>query len=92
MYCHACKCHVTPVAPKTTWKILTVALWVTTLAVAIAFSVIIGINLVLMPMAVAIGMALGVSTRRMSSWTCPRCSAELIEPEPQTKLDTVPLA
>ena len=37
-------------------------------------------------------MAVGTAARRMSSWTCPRCAAELLEPEPQTRIDTVPLA
>ena len=92
MNCHACKCHVTPVRPKTTWKLFTVGFWVTTLVVAIAFSAFAGLNLVLLPFAIAIGMAVGAAARRLTSWTCPRCNAELIVPEGQTKFDSVPLA
>lgn len=92
MFCHACKCHVTPVRPRTTWKVITVAFWISTLVVAMPFSLLLGLNLVLAPLAIAIGAAVGTSARRLSSWTCPRCSAELYEPEPQTVLDPVALA
>lgn len=92
MNCHACKCHVTPVRPKTTWKLFTVAFWITTLVVAMAFSAFIGVQLVLLPFALAIGMAVGAAARRMTSWTCPRCGAELAVPASDTPIDSVPLA
>jgi hypothetical protein len=92
MNCHACKCHVTPVPPKTTWKLLSVACWATTLVVAIAFSAFVGIQLLLLPFAIAAGFAVGASARRLTSWTCPRCKTELIVPEPNTTLGTAPLA
>jgi len=80
MKCHHCKCDVTPVKPKTTWKLFTVAFWITTLVVAIGFSVFAGIQLVLLPMALFISMAIGASVSRLNSWTCPRCRDELIVP------------
>lgn len=92
MNCHACKCHVTPVKPRTMWKVASVVLWGTSLVVAIAFSVFAGLNLLLLPMAIVVGMAVGTSARRLSSWTCPRCDTELLEPEPNTVLTTAPLA
>jgi len=87
MLCHACKCHVTPSKPKTMWKVLTIVFWVTTLPVALAFSLIIGLNVILAPAAIFIGMSVGTAARRLSSWTCPRCDAELLEPEPNTTLE-----
>jgi hypothetical protein len=65
--------------------------WITSLIVAVVFSLLIGLNLILAPAAIFVGMAVGTSARRLSSWTCPRCKAELIEPEPEGA-DLVPLA
>lgn len=92
MKCHACKCDVTPAKPRSTWKAITVAFWVACLVVSIPFSLVIGLNLLLAPAAICIGFAVGTASRRMGSWTCPRCNVELLEPEPQTKIETVPLA
>ncbi|MBX3232782.1 MAG: hypothetical protein KIT84_43675 [Labilithrix sp.] len=92
MNCHACKCHVTPVKPRTMWKVGVVAFWITSLVVAVGFGSIVGLSLFLAPVAIAVGMAIGTSARRLSSWTCPRCDAELLEPEPNTTLTTAPLA
>ncbi len=81
MRCHACRTHVTPTPPKTIWKILNVAFWISTLAIAVAFSLLLGLNLILAPAAIAIGMSVGTSARLLSAWTCPRCGSELVEPE-----------
>jgi hypothetical protein len=74
------------------WKILTVAFWVTSLIVSIPFSLIIGLNLVLAPAAIMVGMSIGTAARRVSTWSCPRCDAELVEPEPQEDLIEMPAA
>jgi hypothetical protein len=84
VYCHSCRVHVAPTPPRTVWKVTTVVLWVTSMCVAVCFSLALGLNLVLAPAAIVIGMSIGTAARRMSSWTCPRCGAELVEPEPQT--------
>ncbi len=86
MLCHSCRCHVQPTPPKTAWKIATLAFWVFASVVALLFSIPIGLNIVLAPAAIVVGMAIGTAARRMSSWTCPECHAELVEPEPQTKV------
>jgi hypothetical protein len=90
MMCHACRTHVTPTPPKTIWKVLNVAFWISTLAVGMVFSSLIGLNLILAPAAIAIAMSVGTSARLLSSWTCPRCNAELVEPEPQPSPAYVP--
>lgn len=90
MRCHACRVHVTPTPPKTIWKVLNVAFWISTLIIGGIFCSLIGLNLILAPAAIAIGMSVGTSARLMSSWTCPRCNAELIEPEPETARPHVP--
>lgn len=81
MLCHSCRCHVTPAPPRTFWKIIALALWIGSLAVAVVFSCLMGLNLVLAPAAVVIGMSVGAAARKLNDWTCPRCDAELIEPE-----------
>jgi hypothetical protein len=67
-------------------------LWATSLVVAVCFSLVIGLNIVLAPAAIVIGMAVGTSARRLSSWTCPRCRAELAPREPEPERALVPLA
>lgn len=86
MLCHSCRCHVTPEPPRTFWKIVTFALWVGSMAVAVTFSSLAGLNLVLAPVAIVIGMSIGAAARRLNDWTCPRCHEELIEPDPIDEL------
>jgi hypothetical protein len=62
------------------WKIVNLVFWVTLLSFALAGSCIIGLNLVLAPMAIALGLAIGTAARRAASWTCPRCDSEMAEP------------
>lgn len=82
MYCHCCRCHVTAVRPKTLLKVLNVFFWLASLTVAVGFSLLAGLNIVLAPAAIVIGMSVGVSARRLNTWTCPRCGAELVETQP----------
>lgn len=89
MLCHSCHVHVQPIPPKTRWKVATVAFWIATLIVATCFSLLLGLNLVLAPAAIVIGMAVGTSARLLSSWTCPHCGAELIEPEPEPEFEAI---
>jgi hypothetical protein len=86
MFCHSCRCHVTPTPPRSIWKLLSVGYWVGSLIVAAGFSLLLGLNLVLAPVAVVIGMSIGVAARKLNNWTCPRCGAELVEPEPTEEL------
>lgn len=80
MSCHACKRSVIPEPPHSTRKILTTTLWVMLLSGAFVVSLIIGLNLVLAPMAIFVGMAIGTSARLASAWTCPYCKNELMVP------------
>ncbi len=80
MRCSSCKKNVTPTAPRTMWKVVTLVFWIAAMAFAGFFSIIIGLNLVLAPAAIVVGMAIGTSARRAASWTCPRCGAEMAEP------------
>ena len=89
MYCNACRCHVTPTPPRSIWKVLSVGYWIGSLVIAVAFSLLLGLNLVLAPAAIAIGMSIGVSARKLNNWTCPRCDNELVEPDPVE--DALPL-
>jgi hypothetical protein len=69
---------------------MNVAFWAASMVVAVLFSQLLGLNLLLAPAAIFIGMSIGTAARRMSSWTCPRCREELIEPEPQTEVVVPP--
>jgi hypothetical protein len=51
------------------------------MTVAVGFSCLLGLNLVLAPAAIFIGMSIGTAARKLSDWTCPRCHEELVEPE-----------
>jgi hypothetical protein len=80
MKCTSCKSDVVPRGPRTLWKVVTVALWVGALATSLMFSLLLGLNIVLVPLWLGIGMSVGVAARRMSSWTCPECGNELAAP------------
>jgi hypothetical protein len=92
--CTACRRRVEPVAPRTTWKVVTVLLWVATLIVGEFFGILLGLNIVLMPMWIGIALSVGVAARRASSWTCPECSEEITgyvpEREREPRRDLVP--
>jgi hypothetical protein len=90
MFCHACRCHVTPTPPRSIWKVLSLGYWVGSLIVATCFSLLLGLNLVLAPAAVFIGMSIGVVARKLNNWTCPRCGAEMVEPDPITEMMVPP--
>jgi len=89
MFCHSCRCHVTPAPPRSMWKVLSVGFWVGSMIIAVCFSLLLGLNLVLAPAAIFIGGAIGACARKLNDWTCPRCGAELVEPEPTS--DMLPL-
>ena len=80
MRCSSCRKNVTPAAPRTMWKIVNLFFWITALAFAGFFSIIIGLNLVMAPTAIVIGMAIGTSARRLAAWSCPSCNEEMAEP------------
>ena len=81
MFCHSCRCHVTPEPPRSIWKVLSVGFWVGSMIIAVCFSSLLGLNLVLAPAAVFIGGSIGACARKLNDWSCPRCGAELVEPE-----------
>jgi hypothetical protein len=83
MTCSSCKADVTPVPPRTTWKIMMVAFWLGALATSMMFSLLLGLNVVLVPLWLVIGMSVGIAAQRASSWSCPKCAAELAEPAPE---------
>ncbi|HVJ90143.1 MAG TPA: hypothetical protein VM580_10095 [Labilithrix sp.] len=82
MFCPSCRLHVSPVPPRSMWKIVSLALWISSLTVATGFSLLAGLNLVLAPAAVIIGMSVGTAARRLNCFSCPVCSSELYTPEP----------
>lgn len=72
---------VDPVPPLPRWKILMVIYWVALLALAPLFGGIVGLSLVLAPILLAMGLAIGTLARMASTWTCPNCKAALHTPE-----------
>ena len=80
MHCRSCKRDVTPVPPRTMAKLSLVAFYVASLAVALVFSLLLGLNIVLVPVAIAVGCSVGVAARRASEWSCPQCKEEMVAP------------
>jgi hypothetical protein len=80
MHCRSCRGDVTPVPPRTMAKLSLVAFYVMSLTVALLFSLLLGLNIVLVPVAIAIGCSVGVAARRASSWSCPQCKEEMVAP------------
>lgn len=80
MRCASCRSDVTPVPPRTMAKLALVGFYVSSLTVAMMFSLLLGLNIVLVPVAIAIGCSVGVAARRASSWSCPQCKEEMAAP------------
>jgi len=55
MRCRSCKADVTPTPPRTMAKLSLVAFYVASLTVASIFSLFLGLNIVLVPVALAAG-------------------------------------
>jgi hypothetical protein len=91
MRCSSCKSDVTPVPPRTVAKLSLVGFYVAAMAVSTIFSLLLGLNIVLVPVAVAIGSAVGVAARRASAWSCPTCKEEMAAPRASTaEVDVTP--
>jgi hypothetical protein len=88
--CSCCGAWVEPHAPSMGAKALSVGLWVGILIVSPVYGAFIAINIVLLPMLIAIAWSLGVAARRGWDWTCPKCTAEL--PAPAPVIETAPHA
>lgn len=79
--CRNCHEDVVPLRPKATAKLINFAFWIAALVTATAFSLLLGLNVVLVPMWFGIGMAVGTSAERLAAWSCPSCKAEMIVPD-----------
>jgi hypothetical protein len=86
--CKSCKADVTPVPPRTMAKLGLVGFYVASLVVATLFSLLLGLNIVLVPVAIAVGLSVGVAARRASEWSCPQCKEEM-HPAPSTEAPEV---
>lgn len=75
--CSHCHQDVAPSAPRSLWKLGTVFFWVVAMVTATVFSLLLGLNLVLVPLWLPIGLAVGVAARRAATATCPVCGEEL---------------
>jgi hypothetical protein len=79
--CPSCHIHVEPKPPKAAWKVACTLFWIGALLTATTFALLIVLNIVLVPMWLGIGAAVGVSTARARAWTCPVCHTEVSPPE-----------
>lgn len=80
MRCSSCKSNVTPVPPRTMAKLSLVGFYVAAMVVSTIFSLLLGLNVLLVPVAIAVGGAVGVAARRANSWSCPQCKEEMAAP------------
>lgn len=79
--CSCCGEVVEPSPPKTAWKVLNLFFWVGSLAVSTLFASLLGLNVLLVPVALAICWSVGTSARAAFGWSCPVCHNELPAPE-----------
>lgn len=70
-------------------KLSLVGFYVASLVVATIFSLLLGLNIVLVPVAVAVGLSVGTAARRASTWSCPQCKQEMAAPAPSTPTEEV---
>ncbi|MBX3192033.1 MAG: hypothetical protein KF819_33895 [Labilithrix sp.] len=78
--CSCCGEIVEPRAPRTAWKLLNLFFWVGSLAVSTLFAVLLGLDVLLLPVAVAISFSIGTSARAAYGWSCPVCHDSLPAP------------
>lgn len=78
--CRTCRKNVVPSVPRTLRKVLNVAFWIAALTTATGFSILLGLNVVLVPLWLFIGMSVGTSAALAAAWTCPECKSEMIVP------------
>lgn len=83
--CWCCGKVVEPLPPRTARKILNVVFWTASLAVSMAFAIPIGLDLVLVPIAIAMGCSVGTTAREAAAWSCSECHAELRVPEEEVE-------
>jgi hypothetical protein len=83
IHCPACRTRVVPAAPKTAWKIACAVFWICALLTATAFSLLPGLNILLVPVWFGIGGAVGAAAERAYTWTCPRCHSPVTAPTPE---------
>jgi hypothetical protein len=84
--CRSCNRDVVPVRPRSGAKILNFTFWIASLATATAFSLLLGLDVVLVPLWFAIGMSVGTSAARLRAWSCPACKSEVVVP-PEMELE-----
>lgn len=78
--CPSCGIPVEPRPPRSTWKIAVAVFWICSLLTATAFSLLLGLNVVLVPVWFAIGASVGAAAIRAGAWTCPSCHGEVAAP------------
>lgn len=79
--CPSCRIPVEPIPPKTKWKIACAVFWICAMVTSTVFSLLLGLNVILVPLWFGIGAAVGVAAERASCWTCPVCGDQVAAPE-----------
>lgn len=83
--CASCKQTVVPEPPSPLWMVLNVLFGIVVLLIGAVFSLILVLNIVLLPLwMVFMAGAVAVTTRRALMWRCPECHAEMF-PTPAEK-------
>jgi hypothetical protein len=80
VHCNRCNTTAEPVAPPFRWKVLLILDWIAMLALTPLFGGLLGLNIVLVPLLVAMGGSIGTLTRLATTWTCVSCGAEVHTP------------
>lgn len=76
--CASCKQTVVPEPPSPLWMVLNVLFGIAVLFVGVVFSLLLVLNIVLLPLwMVFMAGGISVTTRRALMWRCPECHAEM---------------
>lgn len=80
MKCWCCGKVVQPVPPRTLRKILNVVFWTSSLTMGMLVTPLLGLDVLLLPFSVAMGLSVGTTAREAGSWSCPSCHAAVHAP------------
>jgi len=80
MKCWCCGKVVQPIPPRTLRKILNFVFWTSSLSMGMLVTPLLGLDVLLLPFSIAMGLSVGTTAREAGNWSCPSCHAAVHAP------------
>lgn len=79
-HCRHCRGRMPALAPRVGWSALNVVMWTATLVTGMAFGLLIGLDVLLVPLWLGMAGAVSYTAQRAASWRCAYCKEEIAAP------------